>query len=39
MGEHPIKVVEDMRVGMVAHLLLRYRINGILVVKKEDTTS
>ena len=36
MCEHPIKVREDIRVGMVAHLLLRYRINGILVVKKED---
>ena len=36
MCEHPIKVREDIRVGMVAHLLLRYRINGILVVKKDD---
>ncbi len=36
MFEHPIKVTEDIHVGMVAHLLLRYRINGILVVKKQD---
>ena len=36
MCEHPIKVTDDIRVGMVAHLLLRYRINGILVVKKDD---
>ena len=36
MFERPIKVTEDIRVGMVAHLLLRYRINGILVVKRED---
>lgn len=36
MCEHPIKVTDDIRVGTVAHLLLRYRINGILVVKKED---
>lgn len=36
MCEHPINVTDDVRVGMVAHLLLRYRINGILVVKKED---
>ena len=36
MCEHPIKVTDDIRAGTVAHLLLRYRINGILVVKKED---
>lgn len=36
MCEHPIKVSDDVRVGTVAHLLLRYRINGILVVKKEN---
>ena len=36
MCEQPIKVSEDVRVGMVAHLLLRYRINGIFVVKKND---
>ena len=36
MCEHPIKVTDDVRVGTVAHLLLRYRINGILVVKKGD---
>lgn len=36
MCDHPIKVTDDVRLGAVAHLLLRYRINGILVVKKSD---
>lgn len=36
MCEHPIKVKEDVSVGAVAHLLLRYRINGILVVRKSN---
>ena len=36
MCEHPITVKEDVKVGEVAHLLLRYRINGILIVKKDD---
>ena len=36
MCDHPIKVTDDVRLGAVAHLLLRHRINGILVVKKED---
>ena len=36
MCDHPIKVTDDVCLGAVAHLLLRYRINGILVVKKED---
>lgn len=34
MSEHPVKVKEDTSVGNVAHLLLRYRINGVLVVSK-----
>ncbi len=36
MCEHPITVKEDVGVGDVAHLLFRYRINGILVVAKDD---
>lgn len=36
MCEHPIMVKEDAEVGDVAHLLFRYRINGILVVRKDD---
>ncbi len=36
MCDHPIKVTDDTRLGTVSHLLLRYRINGILVVKKGD---
>lgn len=36
MCEHPITVKEDVGVGNVAHLLFRYRANGILVVSKED---
>jgi len=36
MNDHPLKVKEGVDVGSVAHLLLRYRINGILVVSKDD---
>ena len=36
MCEHPVKVTDDVQIGAVAHLLLRYRINGILVVKKGE---
>lgn len=36
MCDHPIKINEKVHVGTVAHLLLRYRINGILVVKKKN---
>ncbi len=36
MSDHPIKVKEDATVGQVAHLLLRYRINGVLVVNKSN---
>ena len=36
MCEHPITVKEDVTVGDVTHLLFRYRINGILVVEKDD---
>lgn len=36
MNEHPIKVKSDVSVRNVAHLMLRYRINGILVVDAHD---
>ena len=36
MFEHPIKVKETVTVGVVSHLLLRYKINGILVVKDDN---
>jgi len=36
MNDHPIKVKADAPVAGVAHLLLRYRINGILVVSPDD---
>ena len=36
MCSHPITVKEDVIVGDVTHLLFRYRINGILVVEKDD---
>ncbi|MDP8289546.1 MAG: CBS domain-containing protein [Candidatus Susulua stagnicola] len=36
MSEHPVTVKEDINVGQVAHLLFRYRINGVLVVDKND---
>jgi CBS domain-containing protein len=35
MNDHPIKVNADMSIRNVAHLLLRYRINGILVVDQD----
>ena len=38
MCEHPIKVKENVNIAKVAHLLLRYRINGILVVKKNNNS-
>ena len=36
MNDHPIKVRADVSIRNVAHLLMRYRINGILVVSPED---
>jgi len=36
MCDHPIKVKESFNVGSVSHLLLRYKINGILVVKDDN---
>lgn len=36
MSEDLITIDEDATVGQVAHILLRFRINGILVVKKES---
>lgn len=36
MTETPIKVKETANVAGVAHLLLRHRINGVLVVKSDD---
>jgi predicted transcriptional regulator len=36
MNDHPIKVKSDVSIRNVAHLLLRYRINGILVVDPEN---
>ncbi|MDD5439223.1 MAG: CBS domain-containing protein [Candidatus Omnitrophota bacterium] len=36
MSEDIVVVSEDTKVGQAAHLLLRFRINGILVVKKGD---
>ncbi len=38
MNDHPIKVKADVSIRNLAHLLLRYRINGILVVAPEDET-
>ncbi len=38
MADHPIKVKDNVPVGVVSHLLLRYRINGILIVKADDET-
>lgn len=35
MNDYPIKVKSDVSIRNVAHLLLRYRINGILVVDPE----
>ena len=36
MCEHPVTVKENTNVGEVAHLLLRYRIDGVLIMKKDD---
>lgn len=36
MSEHPIRVKEDIRLASVSHLMLRYRINGVLVVRNGD---
>jgi predicted transcriptional regulator len=36
MNDHPIRVRSDVSIRNVAHLLLRYRINGILVVNPDD---
>lgn len=38
MNDHPIKVKPDVSIRNVAHLLLRYRINGILVVSADNET-
>ena len=39
MNDHPIKVKADVSIRNVAHLLLRYRINGILVVEPDNMDS
>lgn len=36
MCDHPIRVKETVSTANVAHLLLRYRINGILVSHKDN---
>jgi len=36
MNDHPIKVKADVSIRNVAQLLMRYRINGILVVSPDD---
>ncbi len=36
MNDHPIKIKADVSMRNVAHLLLRYRINGILVVSADE---
>ena len=36
MNDHPIKVKASVSIRDVAHLLLRYRINGILVVDPDN---
>jgi CBS domain-containing protein len=36
MNDHPIRVKGDVSVRNVAHLLMRYRINGILVVQPDN---
>lgn len=36
MCEHIVKVKENVTINKVAHLLLRYRINGVLVVNKNN---
>lgn len=35
MCDHPIVIQESVDVGSATHLLLRYRINGLLVVRKD----
>jgi CBS domain-containing protein len=37
MNDHPIKVQADTTVRNVAHLMMRYRINGILVMRADDS--
>ncbi len=39
MNDHPIKVKAGVSMRNVAHLLLRYRINGILVVDEDKEES
>src|SRR5262245_58197473 len=39
MSDHPIRVKEDIPLASVSHLMLRYRINGVLVVRQEDENS
>ena len=39
MNDHPIKVKAGVSMRNVAHLLLRYRINGILVVEEDQEES
>jgi CBS domain-containing protein len=36
MNDHPIKVPADTTVQNVAHLMMRYRINGVLVMRADD---
>jgi len=36
MTEHVVKITEDASVMQAAHILLRFRINGVFIVKKED---
>ena len=36
MTTNPIKIKESIRLGDVAHLLLRYQINGILIVSDDN---
>jgi CBS domain-containing protein len=36
MNEHPVKVKSDTSIRNVAHLLLRNRINGVLVIDVND---
>ena len=36
MNDHPIKVRPDVSIRNTAHLLLRYRINGVLVVDPQS---
>ena len=36
MSEHLVKIKETLSVGNAAHMLMRHRINGILVVKDDD---